>query len=88
MPPKKTTKTANICANIYEGEYQVSFDCVGVEVCRFALCPVMPPDGSEECTYREHGSCLSTHAKLEALKILRNRIAKDLEQLQEDCEGW
>ncbi len=87
MSRKKATKTANICANMYEGEFQVSFDCVGVEVCRFALCPVMPPDGSEECTYREHGSCLCPHAKHAALETLRNRLVKELKQLEEDCEG-
>ena len=87
MSAKKATKTANICANMYEGEFQLSFDCVGVDVCRFALCPVMPPDGREECTYREHGSCLCPHAKYAALESLRNRLTKELKQLEEDCEG-
>jgi hypothetical protein len=87
MGVKNATKTTNICANIYEGEFQISFDCVGVEVCRFALCPVMPPDGSEECTYREHGSCLCPHAKSAALESLRNRLAKELKQLEEDLQG-
>lgn len=87
MSPKKAIKTANICANIYEGEYQVNFDCVGVKVCRFALCQVMPPDGSEECTYRDYGSCLCIHAKSAALESLKNRLTKELKQLQEECEG-
>lgn len=87
MAVKKATKTANICANIYEGEFQISFDCVGVEVCRFALCPMMPPDGSEECTYREHGSCLCPHAKYAALDSLKNRLAKELKQIEEVLQG-
>ena len=87
MAAKKATKTANICANIYESEFQLSFDCVGVEACRFALCPMMPPDGSEECTYREHGSCLCPHAKYAALEALGNRIKKELKQIEEDLEG-
>lgn len=86
MPAKKATKTANICANIYESEFQLNFDCVGVDVCRFALCPMMPPDGSEECTYREYGSCLSGHAKTAALESLRNRLTKELKQLEEARE--
>lgn len=87
MAAKKATKTANICANIYEGEFMLNFDCVGVEICRYALCFMMPPDGSEECTYREHGSCLCPHAKSAALESLRNRLTKELKQLEDDCEG-
>ena len=87
MAAKKATKTANICANIYEGEFQITFDCVGVAVCRYALCSMMPPDGSEECTYRDHGSCLCPHAKHKALESLRSRLTKELKQIEEDCEG-
>jgi len=86
MAAKKNTKTANICANIYEGEFQISFECVGVQVCRFALCSMMPPDGSEECTYRDCGSCLCPHAKHAALEALGNRIKKELKQLEEAFE--
>jgi hypothetical protein len=85
MAAKKRTKTANICANIYEGEFQVSFDCVGVAACRFALCHMMPPDGSEECTYREHGACLSPSAKHAALEALHGKIRKELKQYAEDA---
>lgn len=87
MPVKKATKTANVCANIYEGEFQLTFDCVGVMVCKFALCQMMPPDGSDECTYREHGSCLCPHAKSAALESLRSKITKELKQLEECLEG-
>ena len=82
MLAKKATKTANICANIYESELQLSFDCVGVEACRFALCSLMPPDGSEECTYSEYSSCLCSHAKIAALEALKNWLGKQLKQLE------
>jgi hypothetical protein len=81
---KKTA--ANICATTYEGAFQLDFNCVGVEMCRFALCSMMPPDGSEECTYREHGSCLSQHAKHAALECLRNRLTRELKQLEDDLD--
>ena len=87
MSGKKATKTTYICATTYSGGFDLTFDCVGVEVCRFALCHMMPPDGSEECTYREHGSCLCPHAKHAALKSLKDRLTKELKQLEEDCEG-
>lgn len=85
MSAKKATKTANICANIYEGEFLLSLDCVGVDLCRFALCSLMPPDGSEECTYREHGSCRNPAAQYAAVETLHNRLTKELKnRSQED----
>lgn len=81
---KKTT--ANICASVYEGEFTLDLSCVDVEKCRFALCSLMPPDGSEECTYREHGSCLSPDAKHAALDLLKNRLTRELRQLRDDLD--
>ena len=82
MPANKATKTANVCANIYEGKFQINFDCVGVGMCRFALCPVMPPDGSEECGYREYGACLCHHAKSAALESLIKRLRQELKNTE------
>jgi hypothetical protein len=84
MPVRKATKTANINANLYDGEFQLGFDCVGVENCRFALCPLMPPTGDEDCTYREHGSCRDTSAQQAALEALKKRIVKELKQREDD----
>ena len=83
---KKSTKTANICANIYEGEFQISFDCVGVMACRFALCPLMPPVNGSECTYRDYGSCISPHAKHAALESLRNRLTKEMKRYDDEYD--
>lgn len=84
---RKAKTVANIYGAIYDGNFDINFDCVGVEKCRFALCSLMPPDGSEECTYREHGSCRSPNSKLAALEGLRDRLTKELKQLKEDFEG-
>lgn len=80
MPVKNAIKTANVCANIYEGEFMLNFDCVGVEKCRHALCPIMPPDGQEECAYCEHGSCRRTLAQIAALELLRTKINGELKR--------
>ena len=77
-------ETANICATIYDGNFDVLFDCSGVEKCRFALCPVMPPSGEEECVYSEYGSCRSAWANVAALELLSSRIKKRLKQYTED----
>lgn len=87
MPTKKTTSTANVCANVYEGEFMLNFDCVGVTMCRFALCHVMPPDGSEDCVYREHGSCRLPYAKHAAIKSLMAKLTKELKQMEEEVSG-
>ena len=87
MPAKKATKSANICVNIYEGAFMLNFDCVGVDKCRFALCPVMPPDGSEECTYHDYGSCSSLVAKYASLKTLRNMLTKEMKQYEGDKDA-
>ena len=87
MPAKKATKTTNICATIYEGNFDITFDCVGVEVCRFGLCSEMPPTGREACTFSEHGSCRRAAAQFAALETLRIRVAKELKRIEEDFEG-
>lgn len=51
------TKTANVVATLYDGAFDVTFDCVGTTVCKFAMCSEMPIDGTEECFFQEHGSC-------------------------------
>jgi hypothetical protein len=83
----KNTKNnhAHICAGIYEGEFQLGFDCAGVETCKFALCHVMPPDGSEECTYNQC-ACRNPHSQIAALEALKNAINKELKKLDEENE--
>lgn len=78
MPAKPATKLPNVSASLYQGELQLIFDCVGVETCKHALCPVMPPDGSETCFFAEYGSCSCPSAKYEAMKRLRDLLAKEM----------
>lgn len=81
MPAKNATKAANIYAALYGGELTLGFDCVGVTICRFALCSIMPPSGNEECTYHEYGSCLSPGAKYASLETLRNMLTKKMRDI-------
>lgn len=84
MAANKATKAANIDANIYDGVFQLLFDCVGVTTCYYALCSFMPPDGSEECCFREHGSCRNPPAQDAAIKKLRDRLTKELKDRSEE----
>lgn len=81
---KKATKMANINVSLYDDVLDIGYDCVGVDFCRFALCHTMPPDGSEECTYREYGACRRTSAQYTALKSLQSRLAKHLKEFDEE----
>lgn len=86
MAPKKRTKSANVTATIYEGQFCVEFSCVEVDACRFTLCHVMPPDGSEPCIYSEHSMCTSPLSRLTALELIHRQLTKELKQLKEDAE--
>ncbi len=79
MSAKTATKTANTRATIYEGRFDINFDCVGVTACKYAC-------GEYECSFRTFGSCGSPHAKLAAIKLLRDRLSKESKQI-EDFEG-
>ena len=87
MSAKKNTKIPGVDASLYEGSLGLSYNCVGVEACRYALCPLMPPDGNEECIYREHGSCLCPHAKHAALETLGRKIKTEMKQIEKDSQG-
>lgn len=80
MPAKRATKSANINATLYDGDFQLGFDCVGVEVCRFALCSFMPPTADEECFFLEHGSCKHPQAQHAALDAFCSRIKRELKR--------
>jgi hypothetical protein len=84
---KKATKTANVVATLYEGTFEITFDCVGTMVCKFAMCSEWPIDGTEECFFRKHGSCRRPAAQQMTMEMLINRLKKELKQLEEDSEG-
>jgi len=87
MAAKKATKTAYACAVTYNGGFDLSFDCVGVCDCRFALCHAMPPDGNDPCCYHEGGTCISPHAKLAAIKKLKTKLVSVAKEIEDELEG-
>lgn len=38
---------ANISVTLYDGVFDVIFDCCGPTKCKFALCEFMPPENDE-----------------------------------------
>lgn len=87
MAAKKATKTPGVDVSLHEGQMNIYFNCVEAEACQFALCHSMPPDGSEECFFRDHGSCRRTVAQQATLETLISKLKKELKQLEEDSRG-
>jgi hypothetical protein len=82
---KKATRTLKprINANIYEGSFDIGFDCPGATRCYYALGYVMPPEEDSVCSFYDC-SCTSPLAKIAAMESLQRRIAKELKQLKEE----
>lgn len=78
-----TKRTANVNASCYDGKLDIGFDCPGVQFCRFALCPMMPPDENTECTFKHFGSCLSPSSQRSIVKNLRDKLTDWLRESDE-----
>ena len=86
MSAKKATKfkTANAGANLYDGFFEILFDCVGVEKCARAQFFCNPPDSDDDCAWHQNGTCMSASARKAALEKIRDGIAAELEEYQEE----
>lgn len=80
-----TPKYPQIGADTWEGKLTLTFNCPGL--CAYALCPMMPPDGTEPCVYREYGACRNISAQIEAIKALRRSLASALKDLNDKIDN-
>lgn len=80
MTAKKAIKikAANVAATLYDGCYDVGFDCVGTTKCAHARFYTDPPDPDDDCAFLHHGSCTHAPARKAALEQLSERIAEEL----------
>jgi hypothetical protein len=79
----KKIKEANVNAGLYEGEWQVCFDCVGTSKCAHARFYTEPPDPDAECAFARHGGCTHAPARKAALEQLRERITEELKEYED-----
>ena len=87
MPAKKRTvknKAANVNVTLYEGSFDVCFDCVGTDKCAHARFHLEPPDPEDECAFVHHGGCTHAPARKAALKLISEKIAEALEEYDFD----
>ncbi len=87
MSAKKPTRTLkpSINATIYEGKFDIGFDCPGANRCYYALCCVMPPEEDSICVFYDY-SCTSPLAKVAAMESLQRKISKELKQYKEEID--
>lgn len=82
MAAKKVTKfkAANVSAMVYDGEFSVSYDCVGENQCSLAIFFCDPHNDDDECTKKRGLQCAHPRAVRSALEILRDKISDELKQ--------
>ena len=76
-------KNTDISANLFDGQFSLDFCCCGAKQCRHALCAIMPPDGTQDCTYSKHGACNSPDSQLAAVEALRKKLLSEQNRLKE-----
>ncbi len=74
----------NLAVSFYEGKYDISYECGDESKCRFRMCEVMPPDGSEACLWKEYGMCRFPGAQRDALRRMRDWIGKKIKEVESD----
>ena len=67
---------ANISVTLYDGEFDVSFDCSGASKCEFALCEFMPPETDDGCVHKKYGTCHNQESRIAAMRSVRNRLKR------------
>lgn len=80
----KRSKKPHISGMIYDGDFQLSYECAGEVSCEFALCEIMPPSEESNCCFRDHGSCRCHAAQKAAIEALRRKLHGALKQLEDD----
>jgi hypothetical protein len=78
--------SANIMVSLYDGEFAIEYACSGEERCNFAICSIMPPDGTAPCAFVKYGGCLSQSSQTAALVKLKERITKALKDITEEVK--
>lgn len=85
----KRNMKPNTMIQLYENDVTITYDCVGVEQCMYAICAMMPPDGTEECTYSEHNTCNNIDARLASIKVLQTKAMAEAKRIEKHMnDGW
>ena len=77
---------ANISVTLYDGDFDVSYDCSGAIKCKYALWQEMPIDDDEHCGFRQYGACRNQFAQIDSMESARRRLAARIKDVQKDDE--
>ena len=80
----KRKNTPNVSASLYDGDFQLVYECVGELNCKFVLCSLMPPQSDAECFFREYGACRCPEAQHASIERLRAMITGEMKQRSEE----
>ena len=84
----KKRNAANISAGLYDGDFQLSFDCGGSDNCKHARFYAEPPEPDEECAFRTPGgNCTHGPAQREALIAMRDQIVDQVNLFEDGGEA-
>ena len=81
---KKTKKltTANAYLSLYEGQYDLGFECVGASKCAHARFYVEPPEPDDECSCQANGACNNMQARKASLELMSRVITANLAEME------
>lgn len=76
----------NINVASYDGDVQISYECVRTGRCKFGLYPMTPPERDMECGFYASGTCIQTGAQLAALRNLKSDINAEIKRLEAEAK--
>lgn len=80
----KKHKSPNANASLYEGTFELYFDCVGDHVCSHARFFTNPPEIDDDCVSHKDGTCVSGYAREAAVKLLAEKLNVQLEEWRKE----
>ena len=67
----------------YDGEFNITFECVGEKKCTMALYEIMPPDTDDHCVWRADDGfgCRCCAGRVAALRVVMDNINSQLKMI-------
>jgi hypothetical protein len=78
----------NIVVTLWDGCFDVTYECAGAKKCKHCLCEIMPAQDDEACCYRDSGSsCGLIKAQVAVLEVVKRRISAELKDKKNEEEN-
>ena len=77
----------NIVVTLWDGSFDVTYECAGAKKCKYSLCEIMLAQDDEACCYRENGSCRLLKAQVAALELVKRQISAELKDKNDEVSN-